>query len=63
MGGDDDLFWALRGGGGSFAVVTAVRLRPRRLTRAAWFFASYPASARAEVLAAWDDLAPARRRS
>ena len=25
--GDDDLFWALRGGGGSFAVVTAVRLR------------------------------------
>jgi FAD/FMN-containing dehydrogenase len=56
--GDDDLFWALRGGGGSFAVVTAVHLRPRRLARAAWFFASYPASARAEVLAAWDDVAP-----
>jgi FAD/FMN-containing dehydrogenase len=56
--GDDDLFWALRGGGGSFAIVTGIRLRPRRLTRAAWFFASYPASARAEVLAAWDDLAP-----
>jgi FAD/FMN-containing dehydrogenase len=58
VSGDDDLFWALRGGGGSFAVVTAVHLRTRRLRRAAWFFASYPASARAEVLAAWDDLAP-----
>jgi len=58
VSGGDDLFWALRGGGGSFAVVTAVHLRPRRLRRAAWFFASYPESAREEVLAAWDDLAP-----
>jgi FAD/FMN-containing dehydrogenase len=56
--GDDDLFWALRGGGGSFAVVTAVHLRTRPLRRAAWFFASYPESAREEVLAVWDDLAP-----
>jgi FAD/FMN-containing dehydrogenase len=55
---DPDLFWALRGGGGSFALVTAVHLRARRLRRAAWFFASYPASAREEVLDAWDDLAP-----
>ena len=54
----DDLFWALRGGGGSFAIVTAVHLRARRLRRAAWFFASYPAGAREEVLAAWDALAP-----
>ena len=52
------LFWALRGGGGSFAVVTAVRLAPQRLRRAAWFFASYPAHSRDELLAAWDDLAP-----
>jgi FAD/FMN-containing dehydrogenase len=58
VSGDDDLFWALRGGGGSFAVVTAVHLRARPLRRAAWFFASYPASARDEVLEAWDDLAP-----
>jgi FAD/FMN-containing dehydrogenase len=58
VSGDDDLFWALRGGGGSFAVVTAVHLRARRLRRAAWFFASYPASAREEVLAVWDELAP-----
>jgi len=58
VGGDDDLFWALRGGGGSFAVVTAVRLRARPLRHAAWFFASYPQSAREELLAAWDELAP-----
>jgi len=58
VSGDDDLFWALRGGGGSFAVVTAVHLRTHPRRRAAWFFASYPESARAEVLAAWDELAP-----
>ncbi len=55
---DPDLFWALRGGGGSFAIVTAVHLRVRERRSAAWFFASYPAAARAEVLATWDDLAP-----
>lgn len=58
VSGEDDLFWALRGGGGSFAVVTAVHLRARRLRRAAWFFSSYPAGAREEVVAAWDELAP-----
>jgi FAD/FMN-containing dehydrogenase len=58
VSGDDDLFWALRGGGGSFAIVTAVHLRTRPLRRAAWFFATYPASAREEALALWDDLAP-----
>jgi len=52
------LFWALRGGGGSFAVVTAVQLRTRRLRRAAWFFAAFPENARAEALAVWDDIAP-----
>jgi len=55
---EPDLFWALRGGGGSFAIVTAVHLRVRHVRRAAWFFASYPASAREEVLAVWDELAP-----
>jgi FAD/FMN-containing dehydrogenase len=57
-GSDPDLYWALRGGGGNFALVTGVHLRARGLRRAAWFFASYPATAREEVLAAWDDLAP-----
>jgi FAD/FMN-containing dehydrogenase len=56
--GDDDLFWALRGGGGSFGIVTAFRLRARRVNRAAYFRVTYPAPARAEALAAWDALAP-----
>ena len=55
---DEDLFWALRGGGGSFALVTALELRVRRLRRAAFFTIRYPASAREEVLAVWDGLAP-----
>jgi FAD/FMN-containing dehydrogenase len=57
-GRDEDLFWALRGGGGNFAIVTAVRVRVARIRQAAWFFASWPAGAREEVLGAWDDLAP-----
>src|SRR3954447_25394090 len=54
----DDLFWALRGGGGSLAIVTTVRLRTRRAHRAAWFRISYPRASREEALAAWDALAP-----
>lgn len=53
-----DLFWALRGGGGSFALVTSMRLRTQRAGPAAWFFARFPGSSRAEALAAFDDLAP-----
>ena len=56
--GDDDLFWALRGGGGSFGIVTAVRLRARRVRHAAWFRVTFPAASREEAIAAWDDLAP-----
>jgi FAD/FMN-containing dehydrogenase len=55
---DGALFWALRGGGGSFAVVTAVRLRTRRVRTAAFFSVSYPRGARAEALARWDAFAP-----
>ncbi len=55
---DDDLFWALRGGGGSFAIVTTVRLRVRSVGHGAWFRVTYPRAARAEALAAWDALAP-----
>jgi FAD/FMN-containing dehydrogenase len=58
VSGDDDLFWALRGGGGSFGIVTAARLRVRAVRRAAFFRISYPASAREDALAAWDDFAP-----
>jgi FAD/FMN-containing dehydrogenase len=53
-----DLFWALRGGGGSFGIVTAIRLRPRQVRSAAWFFASFPRSSAREALAAWDGLVP-----
>jgi FAD/FMN-containing dehydrogenase len=55
---DPDLFWALRGGGGSFGIVTAVRLRTKAVPAAAWFRVTYPRSARTEALAAWDALAP-----
>jgi FAD/FMN-containing dehydrogenase len=55
---DEDLAWALRGGGASFAIVTAIRMRVRRVRRAAWLRVTFPAGSREEALAAWDDLAP-----
>ncbi len=60
---DADLFWALRGGGGSFAIVTAVRLRTHAVRQAAWFFVTYPRGSREEALAAWDRLAPTAPRA
>lgn len=53
-----DLFWALRGGGGSFALVTSISLRVHRVSSAAWFRIFYPASERAAALAAFDALVP-----
>jgi FAD/FMN-containing dehydrogenase len=53
-----DLFWALRGGGGSFALVTSIALRARRISSASWFRIFYPASERAAALAAFDELVP-----
>ena len=55
---DGELFWALRGGGGSFAIVTAVRLRTRSVSTAAFFSISYSRAARDEALARWDAFAP-----
>ena len=55
---DPDLFWALRGGGGSFALVTKVYLRATPRTSAAWFRITYPASSRGAALAAWESVAP-----
>ena len=55
---EEDLFWALRGGGGSFALVTQVRLRARRVGRVAWFRITVPRGSREEMLAAFDDVGP-----
>jgi FAD/FMN-containing dehydrogenase len=60
--GADDLFWALRGGGGTFAIVTAVRLRTVAVPSASWFRVTYPRGSREEALAAFDALAPGASR-
>ena len=53
---DGELFWALRGGGGSFGIVTAIRLRTRPVSTAAYFSISY--GDRNEALERWDAFAP-----
>jgi hypothetical protein len=53
---DGDLFWALRGGGGSFGIVTAVRLRTRHVSTAAYFSIAY--GDRDEALQRFDAFAP-----
>jgi FAD binding domain/Berberine and berberine like len=53
---DPDLFWALRGGGGSFGVVTALEFRLFPLTRAYAGILWYPIQRGCEVLHAWAEL-------
>jgi UDP-N-acetylenolpyruvoylglucosamine reductase len=50
---DSDLFWALRGGGGNFGVVTAIefRLYPYTEAYAGWLF--WPIERAGEILHAW----------
>ena len=55
---DEDLFWALRGGGGSFGVVTSLRLRVQRGSHAAWASMSIPWARAGDALARWQALAP-----
>ena len=50
---DPDLFWALRGGGGSFAVVTALELRLLPLTSLEAGALFFPLERAGEVLRAW----------
>jgi FAD binding domain len=53
---ETDLFWALRGGGGSFGVVTALEFRLFPLTHAYAGILWYPIERGPEVLHAWAEL-------
>jgi FAD binding domain/Berberine and berberine like len=53
---EPDLFWALRGGGGSFAVVTAAELRLFPVTEVYAGLLWWPIGAGGEVLHAWQEL-------
>ena len=53
---EPDLFWALRGGGGSFGVVTAIELRLFPITEVCAGLLWWPSGAAAEVLQAWRQL-------
>lgn len=50
---DPDLYWALRGGGGSFGAVTSLTFRTHVTGTLALGFLSWPWSAAASVIAAW----------
>jgi FAD/FMN-containing dehydrogenase len=60
---DEDLFWALRGGGGSFGIVTSLRFAVHRASRAAWALMSVPWPHADEALARWQTLAPGAPRA
>jgi FAD/FMN-containing dehydrogenase len=53
---ETDLFWALRGGGGSFGVVTAIELRLFPITEIYAGLLWWPADQAGEVLQAWREL-------
>jgi FAD/FMN-containing dehydrogenase len=53
---EPDLFWALRGGGGSFGVVTAIELRLFPIAEVYAGLMWWPADAGSEVLPAWQEL-------
>jgi hypothetical protein len=53
---ETDLFWALRGGGGSFGVVTALEFRLFSVTQGCAGALWYPIGRASEVLQAWAEL-------
>jgi FAD/FMN-containing dehydrogenase len=53
---EPDLFWALRGGGGSFGVVTAIELRLHPVTEVYAGLLSWPAEDGRRVMHAWRKL-------
>jgi FAD/FMN-containing dehydrogenase len=50
---EPDLFWALRGGGGGFGVVTSLTMRTHPATDLALGFMTWPGSAAPAVISAW----------
>ena len=53
---EPDLFWAVRGGGGSFGIVTAIELELVPITHTLAGILWYPIERAGEVLHAWADL-------
>lgn len=53
-----DLFWALRGGAGSFAAITALTFKVHRAPRIVRFYLQWSWSHAADVVAAWQDWLP-----
>jgi FAD/FMN-containing dehydrogenase len=54
----EHLFWALRGGGGSFGVVTAIEIELFPFTEIYAGMLAFPIERASEVLNAWNDLLP-----
>jgi FAD/FMN-containing dehydrogenase len=59
---DSDLYWALRGGGGSFGVVTALTFQTHPTVPLSHAFLVWPWSAAADVVSAWQSFAVAAPR-
>jgi FAD binding domain-containing protein len=55
---EPDLFWALRGGGGNFGVVTAIEIELFPITEVFGGMTVWPAAQARDVLAAWAAWAP-----
>jgi FAD/FMN-containing dehydrogenase len=60
---NSDLYWALRGGGGSFGVVTSLTLATHAADPIAHAFYTWPWAAAAQVISAWQPWATAAPRS
>ena len=57
---DPDLFWALRGGGGSFGAVTSLTMAVRPAPTVQVYFLTFDFAHAADVLAAWQRWIPGR---